>query len=249
MKTLFFGGIPIDLIGIDNFTYQLRTWVQNNDKRFVTYLNVHNSVLVTENEEYLALLKDADLVYPDGWGPVIAARILAGVRGSRVNAADFIDDLLAKLNETKVKIYLLGDTQEIVEKAGMEIEKKYKNIKICGTKNGFFNNNESKSIVSDINLKRPNLVLVGMGSPKQELWINDNYKKLPNAVYWSVGGLFNYIAKSRSRAPEWMRNYGFEWLYRFFQEPKRLWRRYTLENVKFALILLREILRRRVGFK
>jgi len=95
----------------------------------------------------------------------------------------------------------------------------------------------------------PHLVLVGMGVPLQEKWISHHWKQLPSAVYLGVGGVFNYLAGVKKRSPIWMRDRGFEWLFRFFQEPLRLGRRYTIDNlifVKYFLIHLLYFLKKNV---
>lgn len=236
-RELVFNKFPVDLISKKNFLDMISDWVSRPKKKKVFYTNVHTIYETSKNPKLLKSFVDADLVYPDGFGPLIALNKIR--KRERINAADLVDQLYAKLNKLKVKIYLLGDFDEVLQKTNYLILKKYKKIKVVGYHSGYFNVLENNKIIKEIKSLKPHLVLIGMGTPKQEVWVNDNWNKLPKAVYWCVGGLFNYLAKSRKRAPVWMRENSMEWLYRFLQDPRRLYYRYTAENLFFLFLFLK----------
>jgi exopolysaccharide biosynthesis WecB/TagA/CpsF family protein len=245
-KVLLFNKVPFNNISRKEFVWLTTKWISENKKKMICYLNAFGVTNYFKDKDFAKTLTTSSLVYSDGWGPVFASRIFGQKVKERVNAADFIGEFFDKINRKGVRLYLLGDTNEVVKTAAKNIESNYSNIKIVGVHNGFFGGRESLKIVKDIGLKTPDLVLIGMGQPKQEHWLNENYAKLPNATYWCVGGLFNYIAETRKRAPFWMRKSGLEWIYRFFQEPRRLFYRYTVENVYFLFLCLKFILLGRV---
>lgn len=221
------------------FTNLLLGWMESNAKKVVMYTNVHNVILSHKDSSFKRIMRSADLIYPDGWGPVYASYIYRkGKERSRLNAADFIHSFLSEINFRKSRLYLLGDRLAVVKKAAQKIKAKYKKINLVGYSDGFFDDTESKRIVSKIVKSKPDLVLVGMGSPRQETWVYQNYHILPNSVYWCVGGLFNYLAGSKKRAPGYILKLKLEWLYRLLQEPERLWKRYTLENIQFLFFIL-----------
>ncbi len=239
---------PLDLVSKTDFINALGKWILIGEKKKIFYSNVHTIVTAKKDKEFYEYLKKADIVYPDGWGPVLALRLSSkrkiAKHLTRVNAADFIYVLLAKMNSSRAKIYLLGDAGKTLKKAVRNIGRKYRNIKIVGSHDGYFDAKENQLILKKIKEARPNLVLIGMGTPIQEMWVKNNWNKLPNSVYWCVGGLFNYISGTKKRAPKWMRENSLEWLYRLLQEPKRLWYRYTIMNIKFIYYLFSSLARK-----
>jgi N-acetylglucosaminyldiphosphoundecaprenol N-acetyl-beta-D-mannosaminyltransferase len=244
IREYLFEKIPIDLVNVNEFCSRVKIWLDEDGKKAIYYLNAFGVVTYLENPEYAKAISSGDLIYADGWGPVFAMRIIGKKMPGRVNAADFTDELFFKLNSSKTSVFLLGDKNEVLSLAKTNIEKNYKNIKITGTHNGFFKENDTKKIIKIIKRCKPSLVMIGMGVPKQEIWLNDNYSELPRAVYWCVGGLFNYQAGLRGRAPGFMRENSLEWFYRLLQEPKRLWRRYTITNIKFIYFLMKYLLKK-----
>jgi len=232
-RLLLFDSVPLNLINQDLFIKTFSYWVKQKQKKSIFYLNAHGVVTSFDSSGYLRALKFADLIYPDGWGPAILARLFGHPWIERVNAADFIDKVLEILNSQRAKLYLLGCEKETVARTARVIKQKYKKINICGFHNGFFTKGEENRMLGEIRATKPNVLLIGMGIPKQELWVHNNWKRLPNGVYWTVGGLFYYISGLKSRAPLFMRRIGLEWLYRLFQEPRRLGKRYTVVNLKF----------------
>ncbi|OGK15907.1 hypothetical protein A2774_02650 [Candidatus Roizmanbacteria bacterium RIFCSPHIGHO2_01_FULL_39_12c] len=243
-KIKLFNLIPINFVSKKFFINLVTSWLNKKSKKRIYYMNVHGIITFFKNKKTLRVLDKADIIYPDGWGPILAVKILHNTFTERVNAADFIDKFLTKLNLKRVRIYLLGGEKNIIQLATDRLRNKYKNIVLTGYHHGFFDKLEGKKIIREINIKKPQLVLIGMGSPEQELWVNDNWETLPNSVFWTVGGLFYYIAGIKSRAPIWMRKYSLEWLYRLLQEPGRLTVRYTWENLIFAYLVLSNLLKK-----
>jgi N-acetylglucosaminyldiphosphoundecaprenol N-acetyl-beta-D-mannosaminyltransferase len=237
-KALIFDKISINYLSVNEFIAKVGRWSKSSEKRKIYYLNVHNLITAFNNLTYLDVLKKANLIYADGFGPVLILKLINNIKTERVNAADFIDRFFRSISRKKrIRLFLLGSEEEVVKETAKKISKKYKNIVLAGFCHGFFDSSQDLSVVTALKKAKPNLVLVGMGSPRQEIWIDRNYPKLPSAVYWSVGGLFHLMSGRRARAPLFMRNYSLEWLYRLSQEPRRLFLRYTMENLYFLLLL------------
>ena len=120
--------------------------------------------------------------------------------------------------------------------------KKYPGLKIVGVHNGYFDEKEEKKIIQDIKKKAPSILLVGLGAPKQEKWIYDNIRLVGAKVAIGVGGSFDVMAGNVKRAPKWMQMLAMEWFYRFLMEPKRMFRRYFVDDVKFFWYFGRQLL-------
>lgn len=129
----------------------------------------------------------------------------------------------------------MGSTEKVKEK----LQQKIPSLNIVGEYHGYFDKENNKEIVNKINNCRPNILLVGMGTPKQEEWIYQNHYHLNVSLCWAVGGLFDFISGKIKRAPLWMLHCHLEWLYRLCQEPKRLWKRYIVGNLKFIYRVLK----------
>ena len=172
----------------------------------------------------------------------MASRLTKESLPERVNVGDFIDNLLEKLDNRGFRLFLLGCEKKTVMRTQVEIMKKYQRITICGHHHGFFRKKQESDVVDQIRKAFPDIVLVGMGVPIQEYFIANNWDLLPNAVYMGIGGVFYYIAGLKTRAPNWMRDYSLEWLFRLFQEPERLWKRYTVINLLFISFIIKYFL-------
>lgn len=234
-----FGKAPFDTISNNQLISSIVKWGEKHKKTKVLNMNAYGVVTFLNNQKYADIIKSADIVYPDGWGPVIASKFENVRLSNRINVGDIINDLFNRIEKKRLKIYFIGCEKSVVKKVTLIVNKKYPKIKIAGFHSGFFGKTEANKILINLNNTKPNIVFVGMGIPHQENFIYNNWNELPNAVYLGVGGVFYYVANIKSRAPKWMRQISLEWLYRLFQEPARLWRRYTIINIKFIYYIIR----------
>ncbi len=236
-RIYLFDKVPFDRITRSVFIRTIIQYMLEKKKRLVLNMNAYGVVTYLENKKYAEIIGASDIIYPDGWGPVFASRGLKYPLKERINVGDFIDQLLTEMNDNKLRLYLLGSEEKVVILTANSIKIRYPNIVIVGFHHGFFNKRDEEKITKEIKSSKPNLVLVGMGLPIQEYFISENWENLPNAVFMGIGSAFHYIARIKSRAPKWMRDSGWEWLYRFMQEPIRLSKRYTIYNIKFLYYL------------
>ncbi|MCF7875755.1 WecB/TagA/CpsF family glycosyltransferase [Candidatus Bipolaricaulota bacterium] len=179
------------------------------------------AVIRAENDEFLeGAFTRADVVTPDGFGLIWAANVHGLPLRSRVAGIDILEEIFQA--DQEITAYLLGSRPGVAEKAGENITRDYENVEICGSHHGYISNGDCKSVIAEINEENPDLLLVGMGVPKQENWIIENLEKVDAKVVMGVGGSFDVISGNLPRAPRWMREKGLEWLYRIRLEPRRL---------------------------
>lgn len=238
-KVTLLNTIPFYELDIDSLlSYIISSAIKRDMKKHIHYLNAYGIVTYFANTLYARAIDSADITYADGWGPIIAARITGGGPRHRINVGDYIHSLLKKAQEARLRIYILGYSEEVIQRTMQYIAVTYPGITLCGFHNGFFPSFQEKNLVLAIRRSKPNILLIGMGSPKQELFAYNNRNALPQCVTICVGGVFNYVSGSLRRAPLWMQKAGLEWLFRLFQEPRRLWKRYTFDILRFGCIVL-----------
>jgi len=194
-----------------------------------------------KDPEYHAILKSADLVTPDGAGILWAATTLNYPLPERVTGIDIIHNICRLAAKKGYSLYLLGSYPGVANEAALNLTKKYPGIKIAGTQHGYFSCENSQNredikngnsvmdkkeeeIITEIRENKPDILLVGMGVPKQEKWINKNLEKLDVPVCIGVGGSFDVLSGRIPRAPLWMQRHGMEWIYRSIKQPNRAFR-------------------------
>ena len=190
-------------------------------------------ILASEKDpEFRRILNEADLVLPDGIGVVYSAKILGTPLKERVPGIDFAADMLAQLNEMGGRLFLLGAKPGVAEEAGSRICAQYPNLVLCGTHDGYFDN--EAPVVRAVSQAAPDLLFVCLGAPKQEKWIT-RFGLLTGAkLAIGLGGALDVFAGNVDRAPEKWRRMGLEWAYRLSREPKRIGR-----MAKLPLVLTR----------
>ncbi|MCX7012394.1 MAG: WecB/TagA/CpsF family glycosyltransferase [Candidatus Sumerlaeota bacterium] len=207
--------------------------------RLVSYLNAHNVNLAFEDEEYRDILRRADMLYADGMGVVWGWRLVGQALPCRVNAGDLILDFCRGAAEQGLSLYLLGSAPGVAEAAARRWQAEAPGLKIAGARDGFFRPEDEDAVAEEIRRAHPDLLLVGMGVPRQEKWAARWKDRLGVPVVWCVGALFEYSGGRRARAPVWMRRCGMEWAWRLALEPRRLWKRYLVGNIRFLRNLMR----------
>ena len=190
-------------------------------------------ILAAEGDgEFRAVLNGADLVLPDGIGVVYSARILGRPLQGRVPGIEFAEDMLACLNGTGGRLYLLGAKPGVAEEAGRRILERYPNLTLCGTQDGYFKDEEAALL--KVAPARPDLLFVCLGAPKQEKWMARWGRHTGARLAIGLGGALDVFAGSVERAPESWRKLGLEWAYRLKKEPKRIGR-----MAKLPLVLVK----------
>jgi len=231
-------GVPIIPASLTEIPQLIVSLIENGKKRTFFYVNAHCLNIAYKNPEYKSILQKASLVYSGGIGPVLASRLLGKPLPERAPTPDFIEKVFHTAEKKGWSIYLLGTKTKSLKRAVGKLKDKFPRLTIVGYHHGYFNKNEEKEIINDINSKQPTILIVGMGTPRQEKFISDNMNKINSSVFWAVGALFDVISGELPRAPLWIQNLKMEWLFRLFQEPRRLWKRYIIGNTFFIIRVL-----------
>lgn len=188
-----------------------------------------------EDAAYAAAVNGAALVLADGVGDLCAARILGTPLPGRVAGADLVPRLLARLAERGGSVFLYGARPGVAERAGESLQSACPGLRIAGTENGYIS--DETALLEALEREKPDLLLLGLGAPRQELWMAENRQRTP-AVMIGVGGLLDVFAGDIPRAPEAWQRLGLEWLYRLLREPRRFKR--VIRLPKILLLALRE---------
>jgi len=229
-------GISIDVLTLEALLEAIERFaLSKGTSRQVAYVNVDCVNQYYRNSAYKEIIDGADLVYADGMGVVWASKLFGVPLPERLTAADFFNKVCELCERKGLSMFLLGSEPGIVELAGRKLREQFPELQIAGAESGFFEDSEEEALVERIRAAEPDILIVGMSVPKQELWIKRHIDKMNVPLCWGVGALLEYVSGAASRAPRWMCNCGLEWSYRLILEPARLWQRYLLGNVRFAL--------------
>lgn len=242
-------GVKILNTTLEDTTYFLQK-ILNGDKLNTIYTPNTEIVMVAKEDKKLRdLINEGDLVIPDGIGLIYASRIKKKPLKERVTGFDTSIKLLEIANNNGYSLYLLGGKEGVAKAAAENINKDYPNIKIAGFHHGFFkgshlgleNQEEEKKIIDEINSLDPDIIFVGLGFPKQELWIHSNKTKIKTRVIIGNGGVMDILSGNSKRAPEVYQKLGLEWFYRLMKEPSRIKRQLVLPKFMLKVIFTKNV--------
>lgn len=199
-------------------------------------INASKVNLMEKDEKLRKIVNDCPIINADGASIVWAAKVLGVPLTERVTGIDLFLKLVEIANEKQYKIYLFGAKEEVVCKVKSIFEEKYPNLQIVGFRNGYFTETDEDDIVKDMQKSGADMLFVAFSSPKKEYWVHKYIKQLNIPFVMGVGGSFDVVVGVTKRAPLWMQKCGLEWVYRFIQEPGRMWKRYIIGNAKFVLL-------------
>jgi N-acetylglucosaminyldiphosphoundecaprenol N-acetyl-beta-D-mannosaminyltransferase len=231
-----------------DFALEITRMARDNVSSYVCVANVHMCIEVWQNSDFATAVNGADIATPDGMPMVKSLKLLYGIDQERVAGMDLLPDLIAEAEKNDLSIFFYGSTDEVLRKISERIQREHPQVKVAGMLSPPFrvlSEKEEGEMVERINASGANMVMVALGCPKQELWMARHKGKI-NAVMLGVGGAFPVYAGVQTRAPEWMQKCSLEWLYRLWQEPRRLFKRYFVTNSLFVALLLKEIIRIRL---
>ncbi|MDP3518317.1 MAG: WecB/TagA/CpsF family glycosyltransferase [Pseudohongiella sp.] len=203
----------------------------------ICFVNPDCVNIARRNPAYRRALNQADLVAPDGIGMRIAGKMLGKSFRQNVNGTDLFPRLCERLATDGGRLYLLGGHPGVAEQVAAWIGQNHPGVEIAGMHHGYFNHDDQQTLIESIRASRADVLLVAMGAPQQDLWIQTHAKDAGVKVAMGVGGLFDFYANRIPRAPQWLREMGLEWTFRLYQEPRRMWRRYLVGNFRFLLAI------------
>ncbi len=214
-------GVSINNINLNEALSLVLLYLDGEDKKMIFTPNPEFVINALEDKEFMDILNKSSLNIPDGIGIVIGGKILGYNIKERVAGFDLVQKIFSKIKNTDKTVYFLGASEETVNLAKNMMEEKYRKLKIVGTHNGYFNEEEEKLIIDEINNLRPDLLLVGFGSPRQEKWIYNNKDILNVKVMMGIGGSFDVMSGNIKRAPKIFIKLNLEWFYRLITQPTR----------------------------
>jgi N-acetylglucosaminyldiphosphoundecaprenol N-acetyl-beta-D-mannosaminyltransferase len=243
-------GIEIDAVRMDDAVDRLVQWIEHGGEgcRYVVTPNADHAVLLQEHAPLRLAYADAHLVLADGMPVVLASRLVGRPLPERVTGADLVPALFdAARGDRPLRVFLLGAGPGVAERAAQKIEARWPAVRVCGTYSppmGFEHDAaENGAILARIAEASPNVLVVGLGAPKQEVWVHEHRHRIHARVALCVGATIDFMAGEKPRAPVWMRRCGLEWLHRLASDPGRLARRYARDAWVFPQLVWREWLR------
>jgi N-acetylglucosaminyldiphosphoundecaprenol N-acetyl-beta-D-mannosaminyltransferase len=245
--------IKIDVLDMDGSVARIFTWLdaEARDCHYVVTPNVDHVVKLSENASFKAAYDQASLVVADGKPVVLASKLLGKPLPGTVPGSDLVPALFSHAqtrHNNELRVYLLGAGPGVAERASEKIHAQWPNVRVVGLYSppmGFEKSpEECQKICAQINQTQADLLVIGLGAPKQELWVAKYQSELQVKAALCVGATIDFLAGEKPRAPMWMRRCGVEWLHRMASEPKRLVSRYLNDAVVFPRLFLKEWLKK-----
>lgn len=203
-------------------------------------INVGTIVSAKDDQIIQEYINESDVVNLDGMGAILGAKILGKPLPERVAGADLFEEVLSLSDNKGYSVYFLGATKYVNELTYLKAINEYPTLKVAGKHDGYFFDAQ-KEIVELITLCEPDILFVGIKSPEKEYFIKEWKDKLNVKVILGVGGTFDVYCGEVERAPKWVQRIGMEWLFRVYQEPKRMWKRYLISNFTYLKMLINEM--------
>lgn len=233
----------VNNVSMEETISAINSMIETGEKRYIVAINV-DVVMKIEKDTYLKkITNDADMVLVDGKPLIWISKMHKKPVKAKISGSDLVPLLCKDAAEKGHTIFIIGGKDGIADKAKARLEKKYPGIKIVGTYAPPFGFEKNESELNKINKmisdKKSDLLIACFGCPKQEKWIYENYQKYDAKVSICAGATVDFLAGNVNRAPRWMSEHGLEWFYRFLQEPKRMFKRYFVDDVKILGLILK----------
>ncbi len=237
-------GVHLNSTSYAHATGIILDWSTRRESRYVCAANVHMLMEAYDSPMYSQIVNSADLVTPDGM-PLVWMMRLKGQRDQqRVYGPTLMLHILEAAARENISVGFYGSSPEVLQSLLVIMKDRFPNLKVAYSFSPPFRDmtpDEDASAVNEINQSGARIFFVGLGCPKQEEWMAEHKGKI-NAVMLGVGAAFDFHARLKPQAPLWMQKIGLEWLFRFANEPRRLWRRYLYHNPRFVFLAILDLL-------
>jgi N-acetylglucosaminyldiphosphoundecaprenol N-acetyl-beta-D-mannosaminyltransferase len=239
-------GAEMDLIKPEEVFHYAKNVISSNGKAIVANHNLHSLTLIGRNPEMRAFFRKAALIEVDSLPLIFWARLIGqpSRRFHRCTYLDWRDDFWRVATANNWRVFFVGGREGVANLARAKIQESWPKAQL-ETHHGFFdidpNSLDNRRIIKRIREFRPNVILVGMGMPRQEAWVLRNYDALPNSVVFTVGAAFDYEAGTQTPCPRWIGRIGLEWLFRLARDPRRLFGRYCIGPWRLAGPAMRDL--------
>ena len=243
-------GVRVNPLTVAQLHDEMAGLIDRAGHALVLHVNVHGLNLAAENPWLRDFLNEAEIVFCDGAGVILGAKLLGQYIPERITYADWMWQLAEFAAPRGYSFYFLGSKPGVAQAAAERMTERFPDLKIVGVRDGYFDKTaghpENEAVLQDINNAQPNILIAGMGMPLQEQWLRDNWGRIDANIALTGGAVFDYLSGELQRAPAWMTDNGLEWLGRLLIEPRRLWQRYLVGNPIFFARILREQITQRV---
>jgi exopolysaccharide biosynthesis WecB/TagA/CpsF family protein len=233
-------GTRVSRLGRQEALARIDALLGESGPSLVAFANAHTLNLAYSEPAFRDVLQRASLVLNDGIGVTIAGLLLGTPFGDNLNGSDLMPEVLKLAAARRGRVYLLGGRPGVAARAAERLQTSITGLDICGTRDGFFEAEESAAVAATIRAARTDVVVAAMGNPRQELWLSKHLEETGASVGVGVGAFLDFAAGMVRRAPPWANRLGFEWLFRLAQEPRRLGARYLLGNPVFLARIARQ---------
>ena len=240
-------GVDIDAVTMNQAVERVFEWVESDNRicRYVVTPNVDHTVILRENRALRDAYDDASMVLADGHPVVFASRLLGKALPARVPGSDLVPALFEAANADRpLRVFLLGAAPGVAERAAANITRKWSGVEIVATYSpplGFEKDDaENQHILDRIAEAKADVIIVGLGAPKQETWVHKHHREIRANAVLCVGATIDFLAGEKRRAPQWLQRVGLEWLHRMMSEPKRLIKRYLRDATIFPQLVWQE---------
>ncbi len=233
-------GVPIDNLTMEETLDRIEELIQRGGIHQHVVVNVDKIVKLQKDPALRAAVLGCDLISADGQPIVWASRLLGRPLKQRVAGIDLFHALIQRAARRRLRVFLLGAEPEILEKTAQVLRAREPALKLAGWRHGYWPPAEEPSVAQMIREARPDILFVAISSPKKELFLDRWKDDMRVPFVMGVGGTFDVVAGKVKRAPRWMQRCGLEWLFRLLQEPRRMWRRYLVDDPVFLVLLWRE---------
>ncbi|HMM55698.1 MAG TPA: WecB/TagA/CpsF family glycosyltransferase [Candidatus Desulfobacillus sp.] len=237
-------GCRIDNLTMEETLQTIEGFIGSGKPHQHVVVNVDKLVKASRDEDLRKIINSCALINADGMPVVWASRLLGKPLKERVAGVDLFEALMKRAAEKGWRVFLLGARQEVVSGVKAKYEEKYPGLTVAGYRNGYWKPDEEASVAEQIKNARADILFVAISSPKKEQFLGCYQAEMKIPFAMGVGGTFDVAAGKVRRAPLWMQKCCLEWFYRFLQEPRRMFRRYFIDDMRFFALLLKEVLRR-----
>ena len=235
-------GVEIDNITMDQTLSFLEELIQKRKVSYIVTPNVDHIIKLQRDLEFRKVYREAACVLPDGMPILWAGKFLGTPLKEKISGSDLVPRLCEIAAQKGYRLFFLGGRPGAADKAKERLSKRLPSLNVAGVYSPPFgfekNDEENEKIAKMIKENAPDILLVGLGAPKQEKWIYQHYKKLEIPISMGVGVTFEFVAGMVKRAPYWMQTSGLEWFWRLMMEPRRLWKRYLVEDMQFFRLIV-----------
>lgn len=246
-KRIEFMGAKIDALTMQETIERVTQIIQNREKVQHVVVNVAKLMTMQRDSQLKEIVNSSGLINADGAGVVLGAKLLGYELPERVAGIDLMQELVKTANQKAWRIFFLGAEEDVVRDVVTTYKRRFPSLQICGYRNGYFQAADELEVAMQIREARPDILFVGMSSPKKEKFIRKYMDEMNVPFVMGVGGSFDVVAGKVSRAPQWMQAVGMEWFYRLVQEPGRMWKRYLVTNTQFGWALAAQLISGRNG--